>query len=410
MPAISQRGQQMPASPIRKLVPYAEAAKQRGVQVYHLNIGQPDLPTPAPFWDAVRAYCDTPVLEYSHSAGLLSYRQALCGYFARRHGLSLTPDHIIVTNGGSEAVRFAFAACLNPGDEVIVPEPFYANYNSFAIESGVRIVPLTTSVHQSFDLPPVEAFAACITPRTRAIVLCNPSNPTGKLYSDADLAKLREIVLKHDLYLFSDEAYQEFAYDGETFRSALSLEGMDQHVVVMDTVSKRWSACGARIGAFITRNADVYAAAMKLAQARLSPPTLGQVGSQALCALPDSYYTEVQAEYVARRDVVIDALQQMPGVVCPRVSGAFYVMPSLPIDDSDRFCQWLLEDFSHEGATVMMAPGTGFYATPGLGKQEVRIAYVLERAHLAKAMACLAVALQQYPGRMQPQAAAAAKA
>ncbi|MBX3100963.1 MAG: pyridoxal phosphate-dependent aminotransferase [Bacteroidetes bacterium] len=410
MPTISQRGQQMPASPIRKLVPFAEAAKARGTKVYHLNIGQPDLPTPAPFWDAVRQFCNTPVLEYSHSAGILSYRQALCDYFLRRHKLSLTPDNIIITNGGSEAVRFAMAACLNPGDEVIVPEPFYANYNSFAIESGVKIVPLTTYVTESFDLPPVEAFAACITPRTKAIILCNPSNPTGKLYSDADLAKLREIVLKHDLYLFSDEAYQEFAYDGETFRSALSLEGMEQHVVVMDTVSKRWSACGARIGAFITRNTELYNAAMRLAQARLSPPTLGQIGSQALCILPDSYYTEVQAEYVARRDTVINALQQIPGVICPRVSGAFYVMPSLPIDDSDRFCQWLLEEFSHEGYTVMMAPGTGFYATPGLGRQEVRIAYVLERQHLAHAMQCLAVALEQYPGRVAPQATAKANA
>lgn len=401
MPQISDRGQRVPASPIRKLVPFAEAAKSRGTRVYHLNIGQPDLPTPTPFWDAVRAFTHTPVLEYSHSAGNLSFRQALAGYFEHRHSIHLSTDEIIITNGGSEAIRFALTACLNPGDEVIVPEPFYANYNSFAIDNGVKIVPLTTRVEESFDLPSAEAFAAVITPRTKAIILCNPSNPTGKLYSREDLNKLRDIVLKHDLYLFSDEAYQEFAYDGETFISALSLEGLEQNVIVMDTVSKRWSACGARIGAFITRNKQVYDSAMRLAQARLSPPTLGQIGGEALCSLPDSYYNEIRAEYVARRNTVIEALQKMPGVVCPVVNGAFYVMPKLPIDDSDRFCQWLLEEFNHKGATVMMAPGTGFYATPGLGKQEVRIAYVLEREHLTAAMECLELALQTYPGRVE---------
>lgn len=401
MPQISQRGLAMPPSPIRKLVPYAEAAKARGVHVYHLNIGQPDLPTPQPFWDAVRSYCDTPVLEYSHSAGLISYRRALGTYYQQRHGLHIQADEILVTTGGSEALRFALAACLNPGDEIIIPEPFYANYNGFALENGVKVVPITTRVEDNFDLPDIRQFEALITPRTKAILLCNPSNPTGKLYNPQDLEKLRALVLAHDLFLISDEAYQEFAYDGESFVSALSLPGLEQQVVVVDTVSKRWSACGARIGALITRNKAVYDATIRMAQARLSPPTLGQVGSEALCRLPDSYYDEVRREYVARRNTVLSALQQMPGVTCPHVSGAFYVMPRLPIDDSDTFCRWLLEEFEQEKSTVMLAPGTGFYATPGLGKQEVRIAYVLECPQLEQAMRVLALALQQYPGRTQ---------
>ena len=305
----------------------------------------------------------------------------------------------MITTGGSEALRFAFLACLNPGDEIIVPEPFYANYLGFATESGLAIKPITTYVESGFALPPIEAFEQVISTRTKAILLCNPSNPTGKLYPREELEGLRDIVKKHDLWLFSDEVYKEFAYDGETFTSALQLEGIEQNVVMMDSVSKRYSGCGARVGSLVCRNKDMLASALKFAQARLSPPTLGQIGAEVLIGLPQSYYDDIVKEYKLRRDVVIAALRGMPGVVCPEVKGAFYVMPKLPIDDSDRFCQWLLEEFSYEGATVMMAPATGFYATPGLGKQEVRIAYVLEVPVLRKAMAALARALAVYPGR-----------
>ena len=392
----------MPASPIRKLVPFAEGAKQRGVHVYHLNIGQPDLATPPQFFEAIRT-ADLKVIEYSHSAGIESYRKKLVQYY-RRVGLTLSYQDILVTTGGSEALRFAFMTCLNPGDEIVVPEPFYANYLGFAQEAGVVIKPITTTIETSYALPSAEAFAAVIGPKTKAILLCNPSNPTGKLYPRRELEQLAEVVKAHDLYWFSDEVYKEFCYDGEEFVSALSLAGMEKHVVVVDSVSKRYSGCGVRIGALVCRNAEVQAGALKFAQARLSPPTLGQVGAEALVDLPESYYAGIVEEYAARRDVVVAALRRVPGAVVPEVHGAFYVMARLPIDNADAFCRWLLESYSDTtvrpaGETVMLAPGPGFYATPGLGTDEVRIAYVLERAALERAMAVLAGALQVYPGR-----------
>lgn len=393
----------MPASPIRKLVPFAEGAKLRGTKVYHLNIGQPDLATPPEFFEAIRR-ANLRVLEYSHSAGIESYRKKLVGYY-NRFGLSLSFQDIMITTGGSEALRFAFMSCLNPGDEIIVPEPFYANYLGFAMESGVVIKPITTTIETSFALPSAEEFAAVIGPKTKAILLCNPSNPTGKLYPRAELEQLAAIVREHDLYWFSDEVYKEFCYDGETFTSALALPGLEKYVVVVDSVSKRYSGCGVRIGALITRNADVQAGALKFAQARLSPPTLGQVGAEALCDLPDSYYAGIVQEYAHRRDVVVEGLRAIPGTVVPEIHGAFYVMARLPIDDADQFCRWLLESFSEGGETVMLAPGPGFYATPGLGRDEVRIAYVLEAASLKRALHLLARALELYPGRKMPVAA-----
>lgn len=395
----------MPASPIRRLAPYADAAKARGTQVYHLNIGQPDLQTPPQFFEAI-AKADVQVLAYSPSAGHESYRAKLVGYYANYGITHLGPEHITVTTGGSEALRFAFAACFNPGDEVIIPEPFYANYASFATENGVVIRPISTTVEDSFELPDPAEIEQAITPRTKALLLCNPSNPTGKLYNRSALEQLARLVLKYDLYLIADEVYKEFCYDGYAFTSALTLSGLEAHVVVVDSVSKRYSGCGARIGAFVSRNADLNSTVLKFAQARLSPPTLGQIGAEALIDLPQSYYQQIVKTYSERRDIVLDALRQLPGVVAPTVSGAFYVMPKLPIDNADRFCQWLLESFSHEGHTVMLAPGTGFYATPGRGTQEVRLAYVLEPAKLRHAMACLALALETYPNRV-PVAAAA---
>lgn len=409
MPHISQRAAAMPASPIRRLVPYAEAARARGVEVIHLNIGQPDLETPPQFFEAIQN-AHLKVLEYSHSAGLESYRRKLVGYY-EHHGITgLTHNDLLITTGGSEALLFAFMTVFNPGDEVIVPEPFYANYAAFAIQAGVTIVPIQTKVEESFALPPVAAFAKLVTSRTRGILLCNPSNPTGKLYPLHELEKLRDLVATHDLYLISDEVYKEFCYDGERFTSALTLTGISQNVIVVDSVSKRYSGCGARIGSLVSRNKEVIAGAMKYAQARLSPPTLGQIGAEALTSLPDSYYAAIVKEYAARRDTVVEGLRRIWGVVVPEVKGAFYIMPSLPIDDSDTFCQWLLESFSHDGATVMFAPGTGFYATPGAGKTEVRIAYVLEQPKLRTAMDLLARALEVYPGRdvQRVQAAVAA--
>lgn len=397
MPEISTRGVLMPPSPIRKLVAYAEAAKKRGIQVLHLNIGQPDITTPAEFWEAIQ-HAHLKVLEYSHSAGNESYRKKLTEYYAK-HQIQLTSDQILITTGGSEAIRFAFMACLNPGDEVIVPEPFYANYNGFAIESAVTIVPITTYLENNFSLPDVAAFARLVTPKTKAILINNPSNPTGKLYSRQELEGLRELVLAKDLYLFSDEVYKEFCYDSKEFFSVLQLSGLSEHVVMLDSVSKRYSACGARIGAFITRNKEVYASALKFAQARLSPPTLEQIGAEACINTPDSYFEEVISAYLSRRDLVTNALQKIPGVKCPQASGAFYLIAQLPIQDSDHFCQWLLESFDYNGATVMLAPATGFYATPGLGKNEVRIAYVLHENLLSQAMECLQVALEKYPHR-----------
>jgi aspartate aminotransferase len=397
MPGISERGKSMPASPIRKLVPYSEAAKKRGVHVFHLNIGQPDIPTPPGFFEAI-ANSDIKVLEYSHSAGITSYRKKLVEYYAKA-GISVSVENIMVTTGGSEAIRFAYMSCLNPGDEVIIPEPFYANYNGFAVESGVKTVPLTTRIEDNFDLPEIAEFEKLITPRTKAILICNPGNPTGKLYSRESLLRLAEVVRKHDLYLIADEVYREFVYDDLEHFSALHLEGLEQNVIVVDSVSKRFSACGARIGAMVTRNMEVWNTALKYAQARLSPPTLGQVGSEALLDLPLSYYQEIVAEYVSRRDTLLHELRRIPGVLVPAVSGAFYMIVRLPVKNSEDFCQWILEHFQHEGATVMMAPAAGFYATPGLGLDEVRIAYVLKEEDLVKSVRCLEEALKVYPGR-----------
>lgn len=396
MPNISQRGAQMPASPIRKLVPYAEAAKRAGVRVYHLNIGQPDIETPPAVLQAVRD-ADISVLEYSHSAGNESYRRKLVQYY-KGVGIDVTHDQILITTGGSEAIQFGFLACLNAGDEVIIPEPFYANYNGFACAAGVEIVPITSHIESGFALPPISDFEHKITSKTRAIVICNPNNPTGYLYSRTELEALRDLCLKHDLYLFSDEAYREFCYGGE-FVSALQLPGLENHAIVMDTISKRYSACGARIGAFVTRNKNVYDTVMKFAQARLSPPGLAQILAEAAVDLPADYFDAPKAEYLRRRDLLIKRLNAMPGVYCPNPGGAFYAIARLPIDDSDKFCQWLLEDFRHDQQTLMLAPATGFYGTAGLGKQEVRLAYVLNLEALNAAMDCLALALEQYPGR-----------
>lgn len=394
MPSISHRGEQMPPSPIRKLVPYAEAAKKKGIHVYHLNIGQPDIVTPPAVMDAVR-HTDMKILEYSHSAGFESYRKKLCTYYSR-FGIELTPQQIIVTTGGSEAILFAMMACLDAGDEIIIPEPFYANYNGFAVAAQVAIKPISSSIEESFKLPPIEQFEQNITPRTKAIMICNPNNPTGYLYSREEMEVLKSICLKHNLFLFSDEAYREFCYDGHAHISAMNLEGMDNHVILMDTISKRYSACGGRIGAFVTKNVAVYDAAMKFAQARLSPPSFAQIAGEAAVDLPENYFDEIRDEYLSRRNVLVERLNKIPGVVCPNPGGAFYAMAKLPVDSAEDFCRWLLESFSHEGQTVMMAPASGFYATPGLGKNEVRFAYVLNTESIHKAMDCLEVALKQY--------------
>lgn len=389
---------EMPPSPIRKLVPYAEAAKKKGIKVFHLNIGQPDIETPPEILEAVRD-ADIRVLEYSHSAGNESYRRKLVEYY-NSVGINITHDQIIVTTGGSEAIMFGFFTCMNPGDEVIIPEPYYANYNGFAVTAGVKVVPITSHIENGFALPPIDAFEKVITPRTKAIVVCSPNNPTGYLYSREEMEALKNICLRHNLFLFSDEAYREFSYSGE-YVSAMHLSGMDEHVVLMDTVSKRYSACGARLGAFVTRNRSVYDAAMKFAQARLSPPGLAQILGEAAVDLPASYFEAPKAEYMARRDLVIKRLNAMEGVFCPNPGGAFYAIARLPIDDADKFCQWLLESFEHENKTVMLAPATGFYSTPGLGNNEVRLAYVLNLRDLNDAMDCLENALKVYPGRVE---------
>jgi aspartate aminotransferase len=396
MLSISNRGQQMPASPIRKLVPYAEAAKRKGIQVYHLNIGQPDIETPKMVLDAVRQ-SDFTVLEYSHSAGNESYRKKLVKYY-NSVGIDVNYNQIIITTGGSEAILFGFMTCLDPGDEVIIPEPFYANYNGFAVEANVKVIPITSTIENGFALPPIEDFEKVITPRTKAIVICNPNNPTGYSYSEHEMNQLKELILKHNLYLFSDEAYREFTYEEKQF-SAGHLRGVDDNVVIMDTISKRYSACGGRIGAFVTKNQSLIDATMKFAQARLSPPSFAQIAGEAAIDLPADYFDTTKAEYQSRRDLIVKRLNAMEGVFCPNPGGAFYAMANLPIDDSDKFCQWLLESFEYGGATVMLAPATGFYGTPGLGKQEVRLAYVLNRSAINAAMDCLERALKQYPGR-----------
>jgi aspartate aminotransferase len=395
---ISQRGQIMPPSPIRKLVPFAEAAKKKGIRVFHLNIGQPDIETPPAILDAVRK-ADIKVLEYSHSAGNESYRRKLVKYY-KKVGIHVSFDQVIVTTGGSEAIMFGFFTCFDVGDEVIIPEPFYANYNGFAVEAGVKVVPITSKIETGFALPPIEDFEKLISPKTKAIIICNPNNPTGYLYSRGEMEALKKICLDHNLYLFSDEAYREFCYDGECI-SAMHLQGLEQNVVLMDTISKRYSACGARIGAFVTKNKTVYDAAMKFAQARLSPPGLAQILAEAAVDLPDHYFDEPKAEYISRRELLVNRLNAMPGVFCPKPGGAFYAMARLPIDDSDKFCQWLLESFSYNNQTVMLAPATGFYGTAGLGRNEVRLAYVLNLESINSAMNCLEKALQQYPGRVE---------
>lgn len=395
---ISQRGIEMPASPIRKLVPFAEAAKKRGIHIFHLNIGQPDVETPKIAIDAVRNM-DIKVLEYSHSAGNESYRKKLAGYYQTKN-IHVDHNDIIITTGGSEAILFGFMSCLNPGDEVIIPEPFYANYNGFAVEAGVTVKPIFSSIKTGFALPPIEEFEKKITDKTKAIIICNPNNPTGYLYSREELEALRTIIKKHDLYLFADEAYREFCYTG-THTSAMELEGVEEHVILMDTVSKRYSACGARIGAFVTKNKQVLQTAMKFAQARLSPPSYGQILGEAAIGVSQDYFDHTREEYIARRDALVGRLNTMKGVFCPNPGGAFYAMASLPVDDADRFSQWLLESWEYEGTTVMVAPGTGFYSTPGLGKNEVRFAYVLNTESIHKAMDCLERALENYPGRTE---------
>jgi aspartate aminotransferase len=396
MPSTSSKGRQMPSSPIRKLVPYAEAAKARGVQVLHLNIGQPDIRTPQVALEAMHTL-QRSVIEYSHSAGFESYRKGLTRYYSA-HGISVTQDQILVTNGGSEALLFGMMSCFDPGDEVIVPEPYYANYNSFTTAAGVKVVPVRSTIQDGFALPAINAFEQLITPRTKGILICNPGNPTGYLYSRAELERLADIAKRHDLFLFSDEVYREFCYDGATHHSAMSLPGMDEHVVLVDSVSKRYSMCGARVGALLTRNAQVYATAIKFAQARLSPPTLGQIASEAALSTPPEYFAEVIAEYRERRNILVGGLNTIPGVQCPMPKGAFYCMAEFPIDDSDAFCQWLLEEFTYRGHTVMMAPATGFYAQPAYGRKQARLAYVLEKEKLHMAVDCLREALLAYPG------------
>ncbi len=398
MPSISARGKVMPASPIRKLIPFAEEAVRKGLKVYKLNIGQPDIPTPAVALEAVRNI-SLKVLEYSHSAGNESYRRKLAGFY-RSIGIEVDYTDILITTGGSEAVMFAMLTCLDPGDEIITSEPLYANYNGFAVSTGVKIVPVTSSIANDFALPGVEEIEKKITSRTRAILVCNPNNPTGYLYSREELSRLRDIVKKHNLYLFSDEAYREFCYDGEEHFSAMKLDGIEENVVLIDSVSKRYSECGVRIGALITRNRNVIEAALRIAQSRLSPPGLGQIAGEASIDTPPDYFREINREYTLRRNFMVDALNNMPGVYCPKPRGAFYAMARLPVDDADSFARWILEMFEYKKQTVLLAPGSGFYSTPGLGKNEVSIAYVLNTNDLKNAMETLAEALKAYPGRV----------
>ena len=397
MPQISQRGTLMPASPIRKLVPLADGAKARGIHVYHLNIGQPDLPTPQAAIDAIRGI-DRKVLEYSPSQGYLSYRTKLVDYY-KKYDINLTADDIIITTGGSEAVLFSFMACLNPGDEIIMPDPFYANYQAFAISAGAVIRTIPTTIEEGFCLPKVERFEELINERTKAIMICNPNNPTGYLYTRREMNQIRDLVKKYDLYLFSDEVYREFLYTGSPYISACHLEGIEDNVVLIDSVSKRYSECGIRIGALITKNKQLREAVMKFCQARLSPPLIGQIAAEASLDEPEMYARETYDEYVERRKCLIDGLNRIPGVYSPIPMGAFYTVARLPVDDSEKFCAWCLSEFDYEGETVMMAPASGFYTTPGAGRNEVRIAYVLKKDDLQRALVVLQKALEAYPGR-----------
>ncbi len=399
MPQISERGIAMPASPIRKLAPLANAAKERGVHVFHLNIGQPDLPTPQEGLDVLKTI-DRKILEYSPSQGFKTYREKLVGYYDK-FNIKLSADDIIITSGGSEAVLFAFMSCLNPGDEIIVPEPAYANYMAFAISAGAKIRTITTTIEEGFSLPKVEKFEELINERTRAILICNPNNPTGYLYTRREMNQIRDLVKKYDLYLFSDEVYREFIYTGSPYISACHLEGIEQNVVLIDSVSKRYSECGIRVGALITKNEKLRKAVMKFCQARLSPPLIGQLVAEASIDASEEYTREVYDEYVERRNTLIDGLNRIPGVYSPIPMGAFYTVAKLPVDDAEKFIMWCLTDFQYEGQTVMMAPASGFYTTPGIGQDEVRIAYVLKKPDLERALFVLAKALEAYPGRIQ---------
>ena len=398
MPKTSKRTANTPSSPIRKLVPFAEAAKKKGTKVYHLNIGQPDIITPLSGVKALQE-AELGVIAYSHSAGILSYREKLVEFYAR-YEIALSTEDMIVTNGGSEALLFAVLCCADAGDEIIVPEPFYANYNGFANSLDVNIVSITAQIENGFALPPIEAFEEKISKKTRAILICNPSNPTGYMYSKEELSKLKEIVKKHDLYLIADEVYRDFCYEGERHHSILSMNGLEENAIMVDSISKRYSACGARLGVIVSKNKSFMQEAMKLAQARLSPSTLAQILGEGLIDTPQSYFEEINEEYDNRRRTVINRLKAMEGVECPNPLGAFYTFAKFPVDDTDKFCQWLLESFNHNGQTVMMAPGAGFYDTEGLGKQEARIAYVLNTDDLNAAMDCLEAALKKYPGKL----------
>lgn len=391
----------MPESPIRKLVPYADEAKKRGIKVYHLNIGQPDIETPEVALNAIRHY-DQKVIEYSHSAGMLSLREKLVEYY-RTVNIDLSPDEIIVGAGASEALLFTFQSIMDPGDEVIIPEPFYANYNGFAVNAGIHIKPVFSSIETGFALPPIEDFEKNITAKTKAILVCNPNNPTGYLYSKEEMESLREIVKKHDLFLIADEVYREFTYDGKKQYSAMYLKGIEENVILIDSVSKRYSACGVRLGWMASKNKELVATVLKFAQARLSPPTFGQVAAEAAVDTPDEYFVKVGQEYLARRNAVVEDINRIEGAFCPNPAGAFYVVARLPIDDSDKFCRWLLEDFDYEGQTVMLAPASGFYSTPGKGKDEVRISYVLKVDDLKASVKVLDEALKVYPGRKEPK-------
>ncbi len=400
MPGISNKALQLQASPIRKLVPYAETAINQRKEVFFLNIGQPDIETPKNVIDRISNH-GLKVIEYSHSAGFESYRKGLSKYYDGV-GVDVNHEEIIVTTGGSEALLFGFMSCFDEGDEVIIPEPFYANYNSFSVVAGVKVVPVTSKIENGFALPSIEEFEKRISLRTKGILICNPGNPTGYLYSKEELEKLRDLVLKYDLYLFADEVYREFCYDGKVHHSIMNLKGLNQHAIMIDSVSKRYSMCGARIGALVTRNKYVLETVLKFAQARLSPPTLGQIAGEEALNTPQSYFDEVIAEYVERRNVLVDALNAIPGVICPKPSGAFYVIAELPVDDAEKFCEWILEHFDYKGKTVMMAPANGFYSMPDAGINQVRLAYVLKKNHLIEAVECLAKALDKYSEMNEP--------
>ena len=396
MPNISNKGFNMPESPIRKLVPFAENAKRKGKKVYHLNIGQPDIQTPSVALEAIKNFDDN-VVEYSHSAGFESYRKGLASYY-QSLDIDVSYNDLMVTTGGSEALLFALNSCLDAGDEIIIPEPFYANYNGFSISAGITVKPISTSIDNGFALPPIEDFVKLITPKTKAILICNPGNPTGYLYSQKELELLRDVVKKYNLFLFADEVYREFCYDGNSHCSVLSLDGLEKHAVVIDSTSKRYSMCGIRVGCIVSKNPEVINTALKFAQARLSPPTFGQIAGEAALSTPKSYFRDVINEYVARRDLLVDGLNKIAGVICPKPKGAFYAIAQLPVDNAEKFAQWLLEDFDYQNETLMVAPAAGFYSTEGEGNNQVRIAYVLNQDSLKRAIKCLEEALIQYPG------------